>query len=1411
MSFDVRAATPDQALAKYRVHILPSVLFNMRRSTLPGWALFFLLISLSGLFRGPEAISAYAFPHGDDQSDDHGASISFNASHLERRQDAKVPLRILALGASITWGVGSSNGNGFRKPLRDALRYDGWEVNMVGSRRGGTMIDWDNEGTPGALIHELRDHFKKSAGYKANVVVINCGTNDAIQARDLANAGSRMADVLNDIWATSGMENTCVMLSTLVPAGTSSWNTNRILINAQYRAQVSRLSSAGRCVYLADMDPVGTGNGWMSLSSDIGSDGIHPTDQGFLKMGYVFYKAITKAAAAGHLRAPATISSGIATGCAKVLGRGIYAGGLTQKGSGDDDGIYYHNSVSMGIVLTHTSEWDRDQWRFARLYGRQYDDFVGWYEPEPGSHRFVVYRNTGAGKFVRISDMNPDLKCIPKGVRFIDMNADGYDDLVCIAPDGSAYLSINQRDGTATKPPTFKRVSATAFIKGTEGFAQERVILADIDGDGRGDYCILDDGGNVQCWRNGWVNDIPAYWQPLGIRFTAKGMGDGRGVRFEDINGDGRDDWIWVSDTGATTTWTNSRSCQDGKLGDGLNVAWRQGFFTGKSSGPTHSGLSSFASSGLRGRVHFGRIFGEPQDFGLLGRADYIFLEHTDLPDGKHRFDMRVWKNIGFGGTKLKADGNKYCNMKGHKDGREDYVWVHSKGSMRVYPNRGVTHIAGDESFWEVVEQMWEPTAYVGKSLDRRDLHLADWDGDGACDIIWVNPDNGNRPSVWLNKYPITGRWTWDYYADPPTARAANVNCAQKRGLGIHDLSVRFADVTGNGRDDFLCIENDGRVTGYLHRDDNTWENAGQIKFAEGHDRANLRWADVNGDGRDDMLWIDKFNGNAVVYYNRGRADPAQTSGSSISWGKTSGPVYDGNRAGTCIYYPDLDGNGRADMHSLMGTFDNRAETWYNPSCGLTDREGDDPGGVSNPNLPVQPADPDPGPGGGDTGGGGGQPYYPNPGEDEPLPACEGKYETIDELRNDIGLIPLHCGPQYILPILQGILRKSKEKYDKIMADGYDKSFSIYAKYSASIAGERLFSFLKENGDKFFTCQVVEEVTCCPVCEYEGKDCRYCTNDSDICIPDRPWGGANSTWENKTEACPPDYSERGIGDNQWHTTTWTMREAKKRDFYDALAAETGIIEDNIRTGGNVMLPDWALDNACARQMGFGAMEPSCFRKGWWIHPPVLFNFTEDSITNPKDLVKTALDRVDEAGGDLATVAFRVASGDYVRETFAEDPVDAIAMPTFMVEESIRYMEEVVETAKEIEADKAMLFLINFLSAIFMILPVLGTTLGNMGMAQLGRVMVLVGELGGTGLAIRDVVIAENTAPLLVFSLIMSARSIRDSTRVVQAAKIRRGMTPKEVSVFSEMVARNLDATGMVSRRAAIPPMCARYA
>lgn len=350
---------------------------------------------------------------------------------------------------------------------------------------------------------------------------------------------------------------------------------------------------------------------------------------------------------------------------------------------------------------------------------------------------------------------------------------------------------------------------------------------------------------------------------------------------------------------------------------------------------------------GVRDRIHFARVFGEPRAFGLLGRQDYVYLEHT-TENGKHKFDMKVWKNTGGGSTKIRIDGVKYCNMMGHPDGRADYVWTWSFGRMTLFPNKGLGIKSGGLSYWDPPVEIFNPQTLIGRSLDRRDLHLTDWDGDGACDIVWTNPDRENRPSVFLNKFPQTGQWQWEWSEYPLSS--SQVYCPQNRGLGFRDLAVQFADISGNGRGDYICLEKDGRSWGWIHNSDGSWEYIDQYKFAEGVDRANLAWADINGDGRDDMIRTDKFTGDGTVWYNKGRED---VGGSRFRWEKHDNVIM-GHVAGTCTYYGDFDGNGRADVQALTASWYNTANTYLN-TCGPRDNSGDDPEGVHYPGLPTMP------------------------------------------------------------------------------------------------------------------------------------------------------------------------------------------------------------------------------------------------------------------------------------------------------------------------------------------------------------------------------------------------------------------------------------------------------------------------
>lgn len=70
---------------------------------------------------------------------------NYDRGLINRAEPQDFFLRIMPLGASITAGVpqppDDDSKNGYRKLLRDKLRFDGWKVNMVGNFNSGSMRD----------------------------------------------------------------------------------------------------------------------------------------------------------------------------------------------------------------------------------------------------------------------------------------------------------------------------------------------------------------------------------------------------------------------------------------------------------------------------------------------------------------------------------------------------------------------------------------------------------------------------------------------------------------------------------------------------------------------------------------------------------------------------------------------------------------------------------------------------------------------------------------------------------------------------------------------------------------------------------------------------------------------------------------------------------------------------------------------------------------------------------------------------------------------------------------------------------------------------------------------------------------------------------------------------------------------
>ncbi|KAI1142573.1 carbohydrate esterase family 3 protein [Hypoxylon sp. FL0543] len=211
-----------------------------------------------------------------------------------------VPLRIMALGASIVKGETSPGYLGFRKPMRDELAGLGFTVNMVGTVRLGDFADNDVEAYGGKKILEMHEYAKKAVPKTLpNVFVINLGTNNLLQDKDVDKVGQQMRDLIDYLLAASNQST--VVLSTMLTNKVPNLEPKVLDMNRQYRGVMKTFEADGKPVVLAEMHP-SEGVSGVPTADEIGPDGSHPTVKGYEMMAHIFVQAVQSAAGKGFLR-----------------------------------------------------------------------------------------------------------------------------------------------------------------------------------------------------------------------------------------------------------------------------------------------------------------------------------------------------------------------------------------------------------------------------------------------------------------------------------------------------------------------------------------------------------------------------------------------------------------------------------------------------------------------------------------------------------------------------------------------------------------------------------------------------------------------------------------------------------------------------------------------------------------------------------------------------------------------------------------------------------------------------------------------------------------------------------------------------------------------------------------------------
>lgn len=219
-------------------------------------------------------------------------------SVLVSGQDAAVPLRIMPLGASVTFGTGSTTGNSYRKNLRDLLVAANQTVNMVGSKTNGDFTDNNVEATPGFVISQIADSAAASVPSNLpNLVLVDAGTNNCNNGGTVPDAGANVTAMINNIYAQS--PGATVILTSILANKIAEQDACRVDINAQYATLATQLQQAGAKLVTVDMRSAAA-----PTTSDL-ADTRHPNDVGYQKMANVWFAGIQEAISKGFVTAPA--------------------------------------------------------------------------------------------------------------------------------------------------------------------------------------------------------------------------------------------------------------------------------------------------------------------------------------------------------------------------------------------------------------------------------------------------------------------------------------------------------------------------------------------------------------------------------------------------------------------------------------------------------------------------------------------------------------------------------------------------------------------------------------------------------------------------------------------------------------------------------------------------------------------------------------------------------------------------------------------------------------------------------------------------------------------------------------------------------------------------------------------------
>ena len=468
----------------------------------------------------------------------------------------------------------------------------------------------------------------------------------------------------------SACPDATVIVAQIPPQKDAAAQRNVVAFNAAIPDVVKARASTGKHVLTVDMSQC------LTLADLDG--GLHPSDEGYAKMAQCWYGGIKQASSNKWLKNP--VQGAATSGSQGKCTSGIFwdpSHGTIASGIGSPDAPFKAVWSPAGNVFVGQPGQGV---HFGDMFGSGTDDYL-WADPKTGG--LTMYRNSGYrgynGGSLSWDPWGPIADGLGDGAGVIlaDLDGDGRSDYLWVSPSGQVTAYRNVGNGAANANAWHWAPIDAGLDNLGEG-TRDSIRFADIDGDGRADYLVVGPGGNVAAWLN--TGPGPAFaWESLGEIASGTGSTDRDGVRMVDLNGDGKADYVWLDKNGAATAYINGRGHVKGPN------------FSPASQNPITAGVGT-----SRDNIVFADLNGD-------GKYDYIWV-NTD------NGDISMWTNQCSGGTAEIGDGTMLVDMDG--DGLADYVAMNPQGGIELYLNHG----------WDIAAktQIWSPQGNIAGGLAQR-------------------------------------------------------------------------------------------------------------------------------------------------------------------------------------------------------------------------------------------------------------------------------------------------------------------------------------------------------------------------------------------------------------------------------------------------------------------------------------------------------------------------------------------------------------------------------------------------------------------------------------------------------------------------------------------------------------------